>query len=194
MIGSYISTVNGVTGSHGYLDNNGTFSTFSDPGNPNGTFATGLNNGGEIVGFYAIGGILHGFLTATSNLTSFTDIFNSAAAQTAAQGIDTNGNIVGFYKDITGTNHGFVDIGGVFTTLDDPLSRETGGNGTQILGISQDGTKIVGDYLDASGTTHGFYATLNTGAVPEPSTVLLSLSGIGLLAGWGWRRRRSANR
>jgi hypothetical protein len=194
IVGSYIATVSGIKGSHGYVDSNGTFTSFNDPGNVNGTLATGVNNGGDIVGFYLLSGVLHGFKTSTSNLTSFTEIFDSGGSQTAAQGIDTNGDIVGFFKDITGTNHGFIDIGGVFTTLDDPLSPESGGNGSQILGVSPDGTKIVGDYLDANGNTHGFYATLNTASVPEPGTVLLSLSGIGLLAGWGWRRQRRASK
>jgi hypothetical protein len=52
-------------------------------------------------------------------------------------------------------------------------------------GVSPNGNEIVRSWFDGS-TVHGFYATLNTGSVPEPGTVF---SGIGLLAGAGSEKR-----
>jgi probable HAF family extracellular repeat protein len=48
-------------------------------------------------------------------------------------------------------SHGFVDNGGTYTTIDDPL----GANGTFAYGISDAG-QIVGTYVDSSNKTHGF--------------------------------------
>src|SRR5262249_6205574 len=54
--------------------------------------------------------------------------------------------------------HGFIDTGGIFTTVDEPSATGF----TRILGINDLG-QIVGTYVDASGT-HGFVGTL----VPPP--------------------------
>jgi hypothetical protein len=197
IVGSYTGTLSGVTGTHGYVDNAGTYSSFSDPNNANGTLVGGVNNLGQIVGFYLLSGVAHGYQTSTS-LTSFTDLFDSADAQTFTLGIDSAGDVAGYVKDSTnGINHLAILSSGAWTVFDEPnagIAVDGSLNGSQILGISPDGTKIVGDYQDLNGNTHGFYATLNTGSVPEPGTVLLSLSGIGLLAGWGWRRQRRASK
>ena len=57
----------------------------------------------------------------------------------------------GVYIDSSGTLHGFLDSGGIYTTLDDPL----GAKGTVANGINDAG-QIVGYYVDSSGTPHGF--------------------------------------
>ena len=71
-----------------------------------------------------------------------------------ATGINSEGDIVGYYG-AGGTNHGFMrDKDGEFTSLDFP-----GATGTQAWGINSRGD-IVGVY-GAGGTTHGF--VLNKG-------------------------------
>ena len=61
--------------------------------------------------------------------------------------------IVGFFTDASNKQHGFIDNGGVFTTIDNPL----GVNGTSLNGINDAG-EVVGYYTDANNVTHGFVA------------------------------------
>ena len=71
------------------------------------------------------------------------------AAATLATGINDMGAVTGIYYDSAGTPHGFVDIGGSFTSLDIP-----GASSTEPFGIDNAG-QIVGFYVDPAGN-HGF--------------------------------------
>jgi uncharacterized membrane protein len=78
----------------------------------------------------------------------------ASLGSTAAFGINNRGQIVGLYVDFTGPNHGFLDTGGLFTTLDAPGALNTGASG-----INNNG-QIVGFYhgnpqVDNTGD-HGF--------------------------------------
>jgi probable HAF family extracellular repeat protein len=74
------------------------------------------------------------------------------------------GQIVGYYVDSSGVDHGFLYNGVTYT----PLNAPSGTKGTQALGINDAG-QIVGAYADSSGAVHGFlynssaftYTTLN---------------------------------
>ena len=70
---------------------------------------------------------------------------------TTLDGINTAGQIVGWYKDSSGAQHGLLYSNGTYTTLSDPL----GTNGTAGQGIN-DGGQIAGYYYDSSGVEHGF--------------------------------------
>jgi hypothetical protein len=56
------------------------------------------------------------------------------AGNTEAFVINEKGAVVGFYLDAGFVNHGFLDVGGVFTTIDDPDS--TPPIGTVAMGIN----------------------------------------------------------
>jgi uncharacterized membrane protein len=74
-----------------------------------------------------------------------------------ATGINNSQQVVGFYIDAAGVNHGFWLNFGTFQKLDFP-----GSTFTQALGINNTGL-IVGAYMDKAGASHGFvYNTLAT--------------------------------
>src|SRR5437016_3143929 len=68
---------------------------------------------------------------------------------TTPRGVNTAGDIVGFYATPTGVRHGFLLRGGSFTTIDPP-----GSLGTLAWGINDQGD-IVGEYVFEF-ATHGF--------------------------------------
>ena len=55
-----------------------------------------------------------------------------------------------------GTNRGFIDSNGVFTSYTDPNTPHGPGSMNQILGINDDGI-AVGFYNDAAGNSHGLH-------------------------------------
>jgi hypothetical protein len=89
------------------------------------------------------------------NAFTFTQIDATGANQTATIGINNGGQIVGVFKNGSG-NHGFLDTGGVFTTIDPPGAS----GGTNADGINSAG-QIVGLFNDGS-LDHGF---LNSGGI-----------------------------
>jgi uncharacterized membrane protein len=90
----------------------GSFTTIDVPGATR-TAAYGINNSGQIVGWFrdALGD--HVFLDTGG---SFTTINAPGATNTYAYGINDSGQIVGYFTDALGS-HGYVDTGGSFTTL-----------------------------------------------------------------------------
>jgi hypothetical protein len=59
--------------------------------------------------------------------------------------------VVGEYVDASEEFHGFVEVRGAFTPVEDPA----GTAGTNVAGISNLGV-IVGFYVDSNGNFHGF--------------------------------------
>src|SRR5260370_37944001 len=72
------------------------------------------------------------------------------SAQTQVIGINNRGYTDGFYIDNAGTNHGFLDIKGNFTTVDFP-----GTTLNQLLGLNNL-EQAAGYYADAAGIDHPY--------------------------------------
>ena len=124
------------------------------------------------------GGI--GFTYDGSHFTKFTV---PGSTSTFGAGINDAGTLVGYFNDSAG-QHGFVDMGGRFTTLDAPGA----GLGTRAAGINNSGT-VVGYFDDINAVAHGFVAMA---PVPEPGTMTLAtLGALTLLAA---RLRRAPRR
>jgi hypothetical protein len=171
----------GMVGQDAYSQLGGVFTSINAllPSNDN-SQAVGINNAGNVVGFYMPTATTSvGFLDMGGTISTL-DPFGSAFTQ--ALGINNLGEIVGFWTDGGGVQHGYVDIGGVFYSFDPAGSASTTINGVNDLG------QIVGFYTDGSDNTIGFVGS--PASVPEPAT--LTLVGAGLLACAAISRRKRA--
>ena len=155
-----------------------------------GTAAMGINNKGNIVGYYFDNSDrAKGFIFSNGNYTTIDDPLGVGG--TFALGINNKDEVVGFYYDSLHRQNGFLFSNGNYTTLDDPL----GLNGTYATGIN-DASVIVGYYLsNGFNSDGGFLASIGHGflasehgslasTVPEPSTwamMLIGFAGIGFV-------------
>lgn len=125
-----------------------TYTTINDPNGIGYTWAVGINDSGDIVGYYIDSSAhRHGFLYNGSTYTPIEDPKGSGGTYLLC--IDDSGDIVGFYYDSNGTRHGFEYNSSTYKTLDDP----NGIGYTGAFGINDNGD-IVGLYTDSSGYTH----------------------------------------
>jgi probable HAF family extracellular repeat protein len=122
------------------------FTTIDVPAPVPDTYALGINDSGQVVGYYTSNAGDRGFLYTAG---SFTTINVPGAIGTRAYGINDSGQIVGLAG-----NHGFLlDTASSFTTIDVP-----GAASTYATGINNSG-QIVGSYFSFGGPNHGFLYT-----------------------------------
>jgi probable HAF family extracellular repeat protein len=153
-----------------FILDNGVFTTFNVPGAmPNSTVATGVNDSGQIVGYFSdSAGQRYGFLDTDG---VFTTINFPGAALTAASGINNAGQIVGgFQATLAQLPQSFLDSSGVFSVV-------------PVGGDINDSGQIVGS-VGAPGITTETAAVLNTNGVLTtlmlPFSNLASSEGIGI--------------
>lgn len=151
IVGSYIGSDFNV---HGFLLNDGVFTTIDFPGAAGFTAATDINSEGEIVGFYFDrSGASHGFHLRDGAYTSFDppgSIFTGGPQNNSA------GDIVGYYETADGKTHVYLLTEGAFSTIDPlgpaPMFQITA------PGINDRG-QIAGYYQGSDGNNHGFVFT-----------------------------------
>ena len=80
---------------------------------------------------------------------TFTQLDVPGSVSTEADGINAPGQIIGFFVDSAGKQHGFLHQGATFTQLDFP-----GATATRTAGINNSGV-IAGSFTDAAGVQHG---------------------------------------
>jgi probable HAF family extracellular repeat protein len=116
----------------------------------NGTWATSINERGDIVGPFFDGSAVHGYFMSGDTVTQL-DVPFAGATQTQAWGMNSQGEIVGYYV-VGGRAIAFRrDRHGNYESLDAPTSPASD---TRAFGISAAGD-IVGQYTHA-GVTRGF--------------------------------------
>jgi hypothetical protein len=108
--GFYTDKSTGVM--HGFLDNNGHFTTVTAPGASE-TQLLGINDFGIAVGFDVVDGVNHGIVynSFTHTLTTLDDPHAAAPGGTGGttlNGINDLGQIVGFYVDAAGNTDGLL--------------------------------------------------------------------------------------
>jgi hypothetical protein len=145
--------MDGAGNTHGFTDIGGTFTTVDDPASTVFNQGLGINNTDETVGYFApTQAGTTGQIAYSQFGGSFTNINALLPANFNSQGVGVNnaGNIVGFYMPTATTSIGFLDLGGVISTID-PF----GSTFTQALGVNNLG-EIVGFYVDGIGVQHGY--------------------------------------
>lgn len=88
--------------------------------------------------------------------------YNGLGGGTYATGINSNGQVAGYYLDAAGNTHGFVYTAGTWTTLDNPNASDcldsivsTATTTTLATGINDSG-QVVGNYSNCATGSHGF--------------------------------------
>lgn len=139
-------------GSYTLLDNAG--HTADLPTNFN-SQATGVDNAGDVVGFYlpTANNTSDGFLIMHGTTKPITLEFPGSTF-TQALGINNLGQVVGFYMDAAGLSHGFIWSHDNWTEVDAP----GGGTATTVNGINDKG-EIVGFTVTGT-TTSGFESSI----------------------------------
>jgi hypothetical protein len=120
----------------------------------------GINQAGEIAGYFGSGAVGHpnkGY-TTTPPYTSFSNENFPGSEQTQVTGLNNAATTVGFWSDTNlgsgDNNFGFVDQGGTFTNVNNPATG-SGPAINQLLGVN-DSSIAVGFYTDTAGATHGY--------------------------------------
>lgn len=133
------------------------------------TSAQGINDNGEVVGYFQDGIGYHGFTYLNGNYDLIPDaasqLADAAPNQTFATGVNDAGWIAGYYYDVSGAAHSFLDINGTYEVIGDELHAI----GVFAQGINDAG-QIVGYYSNSSGT-HAFLATVSDNRSPVASAI-----------------------
>jgi uncharacterized membrane protein len=147
------------------------------------TYAYGINDSGQIVGAYYVGGLSHGFTWSGGVYTSF-DYPGAASGGSGAYGINNSGQIVGWYDRPGAETYGaYLRDGDGYQAL-----TPFGSDWSEAFGIN-DAASVVGRYQDATDVYRGFlfdgtsYTTLD-----DPGAVHTYAEGIndaGVIVGQG---------
>jgi hypothetical protein len=128
----------------------------ADSGPYNSTQALGINNSGQIVGFYhpipAVGSAWAGFSLSGGSFT--TVIYPAGSTYSYPFGVNDHGQMVGIFYDGVQTN-GYVESSGAFRTADVPVAW---GNNTFMEALNDSGT-AVGGYTPATATASQVFAS-----------------------------------
>jgi probable HAF family extracellular repeat protein len=167
---------------HGFLDNNGIYTTIDPPGSNGGTVLVDINSVGEIIGY--------GSRSFLYNHGTYTTIDPPGSATVYPASINKAGEIVGSYRDVNGVDHGFLYRAGTYKVLNFPVAIDPEAIDTYALSINNAG-QVVGEYLDNNGrggATHGFLYSHGTYTTIEPPGVydsaVTSINKSGTMVGW----------
>jgi uncharacterized membrane protein len=144
------------------------------------TRATGMNNAGQITGFYELTGT-HAFTYSGSTFTALPD--PSGASAVYAFDVNDNGQVAGYTLSSVGYR-GFVRNGTTYTSL-----AVGGAQNTYAFGIDATGQVVVGASEDASGRATGYRFSFSSGtfdSISMPgavSTYAYGLNNSGTIAG-----------
>jgi hypothetical protein len=159
-----------------------TFQTLNDAADPTFNQLLGINNSGEICGYFGSGAAGHpnkGYtLVPPYGQMNYTNENFPGSVQTQVVGINNLGYTDGFWIGPKGKNFGFIDWNNVFTSYKDPHTGK--GTVNQLLGLNDMGI-AVGFYTDGAGINHGYelnHATGKFAAIVPPGGSNVTAAGI----------------
>jgi hypothetical protein len=161
------------------------FSTLNDQNDPTFNQLLGINSHNVISGYFGSGADAQhpnkGYLIkAPYGQANYTDENFPGSAQTQVVGLNDLGDTAGFWVTGNGTNHGFVEWNGVFSSYNDPKTPHAAGSVNQLLGVNNNG-QAAGFYNDAAGHSHAYQvnqATRVYTAIKIPGAVSAAATGI----------------
>lgn len=139
--------------------------TLNDHGDLTFNQLLGINNAGQIVGYFGSGSAGHpnkGYaLQPPFSRFNFSSRNFPGSAQTQVTGLNNEGISVGFFSTQNGAtpaddnNFGFWRVGGRYHEVNFPTRNNSSPPVNQLLGVNDNGT-AVGFYNDAKGNAHGY--------------------------------------
>jgi hypothetical protein len=168
-----------------------TFTTLDDQADPTFNQLLGINNSNVISGYFGIGTPGHpnkGYvLSPPYGQANYANENFPSSAQTQVTAINNSGDTAGFWVNPHGTNAGFIERNGVFTSYVNPKTPKVAGSVNQLLGINDSGV-AVGFYNDANGNSHAYMVNQATGVfttIPHQgrSTVATAINDTGDVVG-----------
>ena len=139
------------------------FSKLNNSNDPTFNQLLGINNRGQIAGYFGSGAKGHpnkGYVLSLGGLSSFTNENFPSGIQTQVIGINDTGTSVGFWstqntKSMTNNNFGFYDWHGQFHSVNFPTRNMAKPPVNQLLGVNDSGI-AVGFYMGAKGQAHSY--------------------------------------
>ena len=148
-----------------------TFSTLNNSNDPTFNQLLGVNDHGQIAGYFGSGARRHPNKGYVINLTGATASFQNenfpVGKQTQVIGINNVGVTVGFWssqnkKNLSDNNFGFYTLNGVFHNVTFPSRNMSSPPVTQLLGVN-DRDIAVGFFNGAAGDSHAFEFSIRGG-------------------------------
>jgi hypothetical protein len=151
----------------------------------------GINNHGEIAGYFGSGAAGHpnkGYrLYPPFGQRNYVNENFPHSVQTQVTGLNDNGVTVGFWSSMntasmSNNNFGFWEQNGKYHTADFPTGDPASPPVDQLLGVN-DHDVAVGFYTDGQGNNHGYEYNINThrySTVTDPSLPSASLTAAGI--------------
>lgn len=147
----------------------------------------GINNASTVAGYYGSGtlpdhpnkGITFSVAGGFPKTVTFNPENFPGSAQTQVVGINnlSNATTVGFWVNSAGTNFGFADVGGTYTSVVDPA---TTGAVNQLLGVNNSNV-AAGFYTDSAGNNHAYLYNIGTSTF-TPLTLPASFNAVSVTA------------
>jgi len=173
IVGVFNQNSEGVIKYHGFLLDNGSYTTY-DVGAGGSTTIYGINNNGDFVGSFGSGSSPYsaGFLQMASGAPPATFSIPGATI-IAAEGVNDSDTVAGTWVDADNFIHGFLLYPG-----STPISFDfPGAAATYVFSITDAGA-ISGEFYDSSGNEHGFVG-------PPGGFVQYDLGGVAQTGGLG---------